>query len=51
MRQYIQHSQRHPVLGGHSAEDDLYIVKEVVDKYIYGYPWHLPGSAADIYIY
>jgi len=30
--------------GGHSAEDDLYIVKEVVDKYIYGYPWHLPDG-------
>merc|ERR550519_625389 len=25
-------------------QDDRYILSEVVDKYIYGYPWHLPDG-------
>ena len=28
----------------YSQEQDLYILSEVVDKYIYGYPWHLPDG-------
>ena len=31
-------------LGGHTVEEDVYVISEVVEKYIYGYPWHLPGK-------
>ena len=28
----------------YQPEEDMYILSEVVDKYIYGYPWHLPDG-------
>ena len=31
------------ISGVHTQEEDIYVISEVVEKYIYGYPWHLPG--------
>ena len=28
----------------YDADVDQYVVSEVVEKYIYGYPWHLPDG-------
>jgi len=33
-----------------NPEEDLWIVREVVERYIYGYPWHLPDGTISRWI-
>ncbi|XP_023335354.1 uncharacterized protein LOC111706677 isoform X2 [Eurytemora carolleeae] len=41
---YVDRLKYGTLQGGHTVEEDVYVISEVVEKYIYGYPWHLPDG-------
>jgi len=33
------------ISSAYNPQEDFYILSEVIEKYIYGYPWHLPDAS------